>query len=764
MGVRHGAFGPCLPLLILYPVLLTAQNENDTAEDPIEGGVKLAAWHISEFSIYFSVILTLLGITLFKMYYPKVPYVPDYIPQSLLLIVIGVIFGAILNAITHQGLENTLWKLSPDMFFHFLLPPIVLDAAYSLYNRTFLDYLGSILIYAVVGTVLNFLIIGPLMYGLDVAGAMGSKSVDITFNAYLLFASLIVAVDPVAVLAIFQDIGVEPGLYYMVFGESLLNDAVTVVLYRIMSEFVGVTNVDGAQIGLGIGSFFTISFGGLIVGVIIGLITSLFTRWTGHFGCFLIMLMAYFSYIFGETVGWSGIISMIGCGLVQADYAFHNISSSALTSVRLVIKEIAEVSEAFIFFLIGVQLFSAEIEWNTGFCLWGMVVCLIARAIAVLLLTFIINWINVNNLRVTFKQQAILIYGGLRGAVAFSLGLLVENQELGPNGVHVRKTIVTGTLFIILFTVGLMGLTMKPLVKLFHIKLAGKEELSLFGDLNGNVLDHVLAGVEAMIGSNGRNRIRVFFTRLDDRFTRRWLQRNPETHDERIVRTYENIALKLHYATIKPSKSSSYLQGLPETIRQKHMLESGDSTLHLPSLAVSLSDSRLLEYFTSGQNQDSSTNLNAQSQESIEDLHGHKVTFDNTVDLDNAEAFVGPQWRRKSGVIDKGGEGNFEKEFFSVLRSKARASRILRLRKHKAKTSDGRSEDGYDEDSELERRRAQQTAENTAKNRLATQPGRVNTTSTSLASTRDEDQLPPRDYPYGPGKDITPKFRIGDDD
>ncbi|VDM20900.1 unnamed protein product [Hydatigera taeniaeformis] len=753
----------CLLLFILYPVPLMAQNNNNSAEDPIEGGVKLAAWHIEEFSTYFSIILTLLGVTLFKMYYPKVPFVPDYIPQSLLLIVIGVIFGAILNAITGDKLDDTLWKLRPDMFFHFLLPPIVLDAAYSLYNRTFLDYLGSILIYAVIGTVLNFLIIGPLMYGLDKAGAMGSSSVGITFNAYLLFASLIVAVDPVAVLAIFQDIGVEPGLYYMVFGESLLNDAVTVVLYRIMSEFINVTDVEGAQIGLGIGSFFTISFGGLIVGVIIGLITSLFTRWTGHFGCFLIFLMAYFSYIFGETLGWSGIISMIGCGLVQADYAFHNISSSALTSVHLVIKEIAEVSEAFIFFLIGVQLFSEEIEWNTGFCLWGMVVCLIARAIVVLLLTFIINWINLNNLRVTFKQQAILIYGGLRGAVAFSLGLLVENKELGPNGPQVRRIMVTGTLFIILFTVGLMGLTMKPLVKLFRIKLAGKEELSLFGDLNGNVLDHLLAGVEAIIGSNGRNRIRVFFTRLDDRFTRRWLQRNPETHDERIVRTYENIALKLHYATIKPSKSSSYLQGLPETIRQRHMLESGDSTLHLPALAATFSDSRLLEYFTSAQNQDSSLNLNAQSYESLEDLQGHRVTFGGTSDLDSPEAFAGPEWRRKSAVIETGGDEEFEREFFSVLRSKIRASRLLRLRKHKSKTIDDRNT-ADDEDNELERRRAEQTAANTALNRVTTQPDHAYTTFASPKSTKDEAQLPPRDYPASSGKDSSPKFRIGDDD
>nr|CDS34169.2 sodium:hydrogen exchanger 2 (nhe2) [Hymenolepis microstoma] len=741
---------------VLFSIKCHLANENGTTEEATEGGLKLAAWHIDEFQQYFCVILTLLVITLFKMYYPKIPYVPDYIPQSLLLIVIGVIFGAILNAITATHLDKTFWKLSPNMFFHFLLPPIVLDSAYSLYNRTFVDYLGSILIYAVVGTIFNFLIIGPLMYGLSRAGAMGTGAQDISFNSYLLFASLIVAVDPVAVLAVFQEIGVEPGLYYMVFGESLLNDAVTVVLYRIMSEFVGLANITGSQIGLGIGSFFTISLGGLIIGVLIGVISSFFTRWTGHFGCFLIIMMAYFSYIFGECLGWSGIISMIGCGLVQADYAFHNISSTSLTSIHVVVKEIAEVSEAFIFFLIGVQLFSAEIEWDTGFCLWGIVTCLVARTIVTFALTYLINIINLNNLKVTFKQQLILIYGGLRGAVALSLALLVEYKDLGQNGTHVRKVIVTATLFVILCTVGFMGLTMKPLVKLLKIKLAGKEELSIFGDLNGNILDHVLAGMEAIIGSTGRNRARVFFTRIDDKYIRRILQRNPETHDEKIVRTYENIALKLHYATIKPSKSSAYLEGLPETIRQKHFQESGDSAIHLPSLAANMSDPRLLDYFTNANGGDSSNNLYGQSYDSLDTIHDGKVKFADTSRLDDERQFVDPNWRRRSSAFDASRGDEFEREYISVLKSKAKASRFLR---HKRKISKSKMQP-EDDDDDREKYIDAQTAANTALNRVNTLPDH----SATPPSNKNHSTIPPRDYPNKSSSVGTPKFHIGDDE
>lgn len=726
--------------LAFFAILVDAQNASiDPSTNHTQqhgGGVQLAGFHIEEFEMYFAVQLSLLLIIIFKMYFPLIPYVPSYLPQSLVLILMGVIFGGIFSVASLRSLDQTLWKLTPNMFFHFLLPPIVLEAAYSLYNRTFLEYLGSILIYAVLGTVMNFLIIGPLMYGLDRAGAMGPLTINVSFNSYLLFASLIVAVDPVAVLAIFQDISVEPGLYFMVFGESLLNDAVTVVLYRIMSAFVGVPSdvVSGTDVVLGIISFFTISLGGLLVGVVFGVATSLCTRWSPpHFGAIFILLMAYFSYIMGDCLGWSGIIAIIGCGLVQADYAFHNISSSCLSTVSEIIKELSEVCESFIFFLIGVQLFSTEISWSTGFCLWGLVACLVARTVVVFGLTYLINLINLNKLRITLKQQIILIYGGLRGAVAFSLGILVDVEGLGQDGKEERRVIVTATLFIIFFTVGVMGLTMKPLVKYFDIKLAPKENLSLWDDLNDNIIDHTLAGLEGIIGSNGRNRVREFFIRLDDRFIRHWLQRNPETHDQRIIKTYEKIALKLHYATIRPAKSSTFLEGLPELVKRKHM----DSTLQLSSLMVTSSDPQLQDLFV----------RESASYDSLAHLD-HEPTVGFTDDEESGQKnLTHPEWKTRTSIIDNGRHiERFQSLFLKNIKSKEKVLRSSRRRYA------GRKELGDEIDRE--------TAANTARNVLIPNPAT---------------EMPPKDYPMeSPSSSVTssqtsksakgPIFHLGDDD
>lgn len=117
--------------------------------------------------------------------------------------------------------------LDSKFFFLYLLPPIILDAGYFLPIRAFTENLGTILMFAVVGTLWNAFFVGGMMYGICQIEAAGLGSVDLL--SCLLFGSIISAVDPVAVLAVFEEIHINELLHILVFGESLLNDAVTVV-------------------------------------------------------------------------------------------------------------------------------------------------------------------------------------------------------------------------------------------------------------------------------------------------------------------------------------------------------------------------------------------------------------------------------------------------------------------------------------------------------------------------------------------------------
>ncbi|VDO81241.1 unnamed protein product [Schistosoma margrebowiei] len=477
-------------LFIIIQQFIDAKS-NSTNNYPKE--ITIIKWEFHEFSTHITVMLFLILLVCLKLAYHYIPYISIYIPESLLLILIGITFGSIVfytmenyptdhyhnhNDHTSISIKNTVWKFTPELFAYYLLPPIILESAYGLYNRTFSEYLGVVLIFSVIGTICNFLLIGFLLYIIYQLNLLGEPILQFNLKGYLLFSSLIVAVDPVAVLAIFQDIGVELSLYYIVFGESLFNDAITIVLNDIMIVFNNNEQLTILQIFIGFISFFTVSFGGLFIGILFGIITCLITRIHSHLSVFTILLLAYFSYIIADCIGWSGIISMISCGLIQAAYAFHNIGEKYMKSLLLITRMLAEISEGVIFLYLGIQVISYKLEWHTGFILWSLILCLLSRTIIVFIITAIVNYVNIDETKITIEQQIILIYGGLRGAIAFSLSVLIPDNLFPINSLYHKNIIVTTTLFIILFTVGFMGITMKPLVKLLKIHKNNQEKLT----------------------------------------------------------------------------------------------------------------------------------------------------------------------------------------------------------------------------------------------------------------------------------------------
>lgn len=151
-----------------------------------------------------------------------IPTVSHIVPESCLLIFVGLLVGGIIKATGEQPPV-----LDSNLFFLYLLPPIILDAGYFLPMRSFTENIGTILMFAVVGTLWNVFFIGGMMYAVCQIDAAELAHVDLL--SCLLFGSIISAVDPVSVLAVFEEIHINELLHILVFGESLLNDAVTVV-------------------------------------------------------------------------------------------------------------------------------------------------------------------------------------------------------------------------------------------------------------------------------------------------------------------------------------------------------------------------------------------------------------------------------------------------------------------------------------------------------------------------------------------------------
>ena len=121
---------------------------------------------------------------------------------------------------------------NPELFFYMLLPPIIFFAGYDLKQKHFFRNLGSVMTFAFAGTTIACFTTGLIMYGFAYSAGLNFKFVDA-----LLFGALISATDPVTVLAVFHELHVDAGLFSLTFGESVLNDAVAIVLYKSVNHF-----------------------------------------------------------------------------------------------------------------------------------------------------------------------------------------------------------------------------------------------------------------------------------------------------------------------------------------------------------------------------------------------------------------------------------------------------------------------------------------------------------------------------------------------
>jgi len=148
------------------------------------------------------------------------------------------------------------------------------------------------------------------------------------------FGSLISAVDPVATLAIFQALDVDPVLNMLVFGESILNDAVAIVLTTVVIESgaPGLEDVGaGQQILNGIMRFLGVFLGSAGIGTLVALISALvlkhidlYTNPSLEFG--FMLCCVYSPYALAEGMHLSGIMAILFCGIVMSQYAHFNLS------------------------------------------------------------------------------------------------------------------------------------------------------------------------------------------------------------------------------------------------------------------------------------------------------------------------------------------------------------------------------------------------------------------------------------------------------
>ncbi|CAG5872207.1 unnamed protein product [Menidia menidia] len=339
----------------------------------------------------------------------------------------------------------------PEVFFNILLPPIIFHAGYSLKRRHFFRNIGSILAYAFMGTVISCFVIGLIMYGfvsfMKVVGQLGG---DFYFTDCLFFGAIVSATDPVTVLAIFNELKVDVDLYALLFGESVLNDAVAIVLSSSIVAYqpAGDNSHSFEAMALlkSFGIFLGVFSGSFALGVATGVMTA--------FISFYLMLNICFSHC---------VVAVLFCGITQAHYTYNNLSPESQDRTKQLFELLNFLAENFIFSYMGLTLFSFQSHvFNPLFIIGAFLAVFLGRAANIYPLSFLLNLGRKNKIRSNF--QHVMMFAGLRGAMTFAL-------SIRDTATYARQMMFSTTLLIVFFTVWVCGGGTTPMLSFMSIRV-----------------------------------------------------------------------------------------------------------------------------------------------------------------------------------------------------------------------------------------------------------------------------------------------------
>lgn len=266
------------------------------------------------------------------------------IPQAAVVVAGGIAVGFVIRIVIEIMIATSDVEEGPSaqvealkeaiafdehIFFLLMLPIIIYESSYNMKNkRVFFKNTALIAAYAVAGTVMNTIITGGALAILADIGWLGIAS-NMRWTELFAFAAAISAVDPVATLGVLSAMGVPQRLFVLVMGESIINDAVAVALFRAFCG-VMVEPADGpAFINAGI-SVIWLLVGSTLIGIIAALLTSLLYKALKledrHVEAALMLLLSYSAFTAAEMFALSGIISSLIAGLVNNYFTQKNMT------------------------------------------------------------------------------------------------------------------------------------------------------------------------------------------------------------------------------------------------------------------------------------------------------------------------------------------------------------------------------------------------------------------------------------------------------
>lgn len=383
-----------------------------------------------------------------------------HLPSASVLVLAGIVLALV------PGLPEV--EFDPDFVMVLFLPPLLLSGAYFTVWRDFRANLRIILQLAVGAVVMTTLLVGLVTHYFFPA---------LPWAGCFALGAIVSPPDAVAARAVLDHLHVPPRIAVLLEGESLINDASGLVLFR----FAVASALTGAfSAGAAVGSFVYVSAVGIGIGFVLGWICAfvaarltdprLTVVWT--------FLSAWAAYLLADGLHVSGVLSTVACGLVLGRLQHKALSAASRVQALAVWSVVTFVMEALVFVLVGLALRGVLHRFGSD---WEAVLALVpaAAAIFAVLLLARFAWIFptayipralIPSLRARDPYPPVAVplvmsWAGMRGVVSLAAALSLPEQFPG------RDIILFMTFCIVAATIVVLGLTLGPLAK----TLVGKE-------------------------------------------------------------------------------------------------------------------------------------------------------------------------------------------------------------------------------------------------------------------------------------------------
>ncbi|BCG62709.1 MAG: monovalent cation:H+ antiporter, CPA1 family [Methyloprofundus sp.] len=345
------------------------------------------------------------------------------IPYTVLLVILGLLVNFFANDMPVLALHHfSQFHLTPELVLFIFLPALIFESALSLDARALLKNLAPILVLAIIGMLVSATLVGIGMWW----------SIQLQVVVALLFGSLISATDPVAVVALFKELGVAKRLSVLVEGESLMNDATAIVLFNILLLLITENHFSLANGGEAIAQFIKVFLGGVLVGIGIGaLVSDLLVRlYHGNqsIPVVLSLVLAYLSFIIAEhELHVSGVMAVLSAAITLNIVGLSRLSKQTIDTIHTTWEFMVLICNSLLFVLIGlsVDLLMLASFWPA--ILWAVLAVYIARAVSVyVLIPFTTRSFSLTN--ISWAERHIMWWGGLKGGLAIAIVMSIPDS------------------------------------------------------------------------------------------------------------------------------------------------------------------------------------------------------------------------------------------------------------------------------------------------------------------------------------------------